>query len=113
MGLFKTLLNKYNKNERFVMTQLIKKLDGMQIKYVTERPDDENETVIGKAGAIIIKGEELLVYSNEKVLFRALITQLDASELFSLEGVILKANDLEHDGQFRQIIAYYTYYRKN
>ena len=104
----------------------IRKLDGRSIKYVTERfPDKETEPdageaggaasgdiVIGRAGALILKDGELLVYSDENVLFRADINELDASELMSFEGVILSAPDLEHGRCVRTIIAYYTYYRK-
>ncbi len=43
---------------------------------------------------------------------RCKVDELEASELLSLEGVILKGCDIEHGGEFRQVIAYYTYYIK-
>ena len=110
--------------------EMAKKLDGRAIKYVTERavaatdaasvPGEASEslsygtddTVIGRSGALILKNDELLVYSSEKVIFRAKVEQLRASELMSLEGVILTAPDLENEGRVRTVIAYYTYYRK-
>ena len=87
------------------------KLNGKHIKYVTERRDDE-DYVIGKEGALIVKEDELLVFSSADVVFRCKLDDLQASELLSLEGVILKGPDIEHGGEFRNVIAYYTYYIK-
>ena len=113
MGFFTNLFKRGKNNERAVIMQLIKNLNGRQIKYVVERlPDEESDIVIGRTGALILKGDELLVYSDEKVLFRAVTNELDASELLSLEGVILSAPDIEHGRRPRTVIAYYTYYRK-
>ncbi len=108
MGIISDIFGKRAK-ERAIRLKIIKKLDGRAIKYVIERlPDDE--FVIGRSGALILKGDELLVYADEKVLFRADINTLDASELLSREGVILTAPDLEHGGATRTIVAYYTYF---
>ena len=125
MGIFTKLFGR-RATERAERQKLIKKLDGRAIKYVIERlPEEEgapasdrtggfaaNELIIGRAGALIIKGGELLVFADGLVLFRADIAELDASELLSLEGVILIAPDLEHDRRVRKIVAYYTYYLK-
>lgn len=86
-------------------------LDGRHIKYVTERENYE-DSVIGRDGALIVKDDELLVYSSSDVVFRAKISELDASELMSKEGVILTGPDIEHDEIERTVIAYYTYYIK-
>lgn len=90
---------------------MAKKLNGRAIKYVTERKDDI-DLVVGHAGALIIKDDEFLVFSSSDVVFRAVIDEMRASELMSLEGVILNAPDIEHGGEIRTIIAYYTYYLK-
>lgn len=89
--------------------EMAKRLDGKHIKYVTERCDGE-DTVIGREGALIVKGDELLVFSSADVVFRCKLSDLKASELLSLEGVIINAPDIEHGGIERNIIAYYTYY---
>ena len=34
------------------------------------------------------------------------------AELMSGDGVILTAHDLEHGGEYRSVVAYYSYYRK-
>ncbi|MBR2459623.1 MAG: hypothetical protein IKB34_00115 [Clostridia bacterium] len=91
--------------------KMAEKLNGKHIKYVTERKDDE-DTVIGRDGALIVKGDEFLVFSSADVVFRCHIDELQASELLSLEGVIINAPDIEHGGEFRTVIAYYTYYIK-
>ena len=90
---------------------LAEKLNGMSIKYVVERIDDE-DYVIGKSGALILKNDELLVFSSEDVVFRCKLDELEASELMSLGGVILSGPDIENEGRYRQVIAHYTYYIK-
>ena len=91
----------------------VRGLDGMSIKYVTERHGD-NDDVIAKGGALIVKPDEdiFLVYAGSEVIFRCHIPELAAWQLMSGDGVSLTAPDLEHDGVERTIIAYYTYYRK-
>lgn len=103
---------KKKEGSRAFRREMAKKLDGRAIKYVTERVEDGSESVIGRQGALIVKGSELLVYSSADVVMRAPIDETDAAELLSLEGVILSGPDLEHGGEFRSVIAYYTYYIK-
>ncbi len=90
--------------------EMAKKLDGKHLRYVSERIDGQ-DYIIGKEGALILKGDELLVYASADVLFRAKVDNLDAAELMSLDGVVLEADDIEHGGTHRKVIAYYTYYR--
>ena len=94
---------------------MAKKIDGMSIKYVTERHDDSDtsgDSVIGRNGSLIVKDRELLVYSSSDIVFRAEIDRLSMSPLLSGEGIILEGNDTEHGGTHRKIIAYHTYYLK-
>lgn len=100
-----------NENARSFRRDLAKQLDGRKIKYVTERIGDE-EYVVGKEGSIIRKNDELIVFSSGSTVFRAKIDTLQMNQLLSLEGIILTGDDLEHGGNQRCIIAYYTYYRK-
>lgn len=87
-----------------------KSLDGKAIRYVTERRNNVDE-VVGRAGALNIKGDEFLVLSSFDIEFRCKIDELSASDLMSLDGVVLSGPDLEHGGAFRTVIAYYSYYR--
>ncbi len=90
--------------------EMAKKLSGRHIKYVTERIDGE-ELVIGREGSLTLRNDEFLVFASSDILFRASVDELAASELMSLDGVILTAPDLERNGQVRTVIAYYLYYR--
>jgi hypothetical protein len=91
--------------------EMARKLNGRTIKYVTERIDN-TDIVIGHSGALIVRGDEFIVFSSSDIVFRAKVDELQASELLSLEGVILTAPDYEHGGVERKIIAYYTYFLK-
>ncbi|MDD6265636.1 MAG: hypothetical protein PUB34_04980 [Clostridia bacterium] len=97
------------KKKKSLKRKIAKELDGKYIKVITERKNESEETV-GKTGAFIIKGEEILVYSEEKVVFRSLIDDTDFSPLLSLGGVIIHGNDIEHSGMERTLVIYYTYH---
>ncbi|MCI8332496.1 MAG: hypothetical protein HFE78_06695 [Clostridiales bacterium] len=86
-------------------------LSGRAIKYVTERSKDgSTDTIIGKAGSLSVRDGELIVLASQQIVFRCKTENLTASDLMSLEGVVLEGYD-EVQGQVRKIIAYYTYYR--
>jgi hypothetical protein len=55
--------------------------------------------------------DELIVYCGAETVMRTKIEDLYAWELLSLEGVVITAHDLEHGGEERTIIAFYTYWR--
>ncbi|MCL2519071.1 MAG: hypothetical protein FWF15_10960 [Oscillospiraceae bacterium] len=98
--------------KKSVNKNIVKRLDGRHIKYVTERMPDGIDSVIGKDGALIIKGDEFLVYASADVVFRVKTDELQASELLSLEGVILTAPDIQRNREVRTVIAYYTHYTR-
>lgn len=100
-----------NINSKRYKTDLANYLDGRTLKCVTERVNGIEE-VIGHKGAIIKKEDELLVYASQEVLLRTKILDLQAWELLSLEGVVITAHDIEHGGEERSIIAYYSYWRE-
>ena len=101
--------NPDSKRYRYDMAQ---KICGHHIKYVTERHADDVEEVIGKNGGLNIRDDEFIVFASGIVVFRADVDELTASELMSGDGVILTAHDLEHNGEYRSVVAYYSYYRK-
>ena len=107
MGLFSRRKEEDSKAFRIKMA---KKLDGRHIKYVSERHKDVDE-IIGKDGALVIKGDEFLVYASQDILLRTRIVDMKAWELLSLDGVVITAPDIEHGDEERTIIAYYKYYR--
>ena len=61
-----------------------------------------------RADALTLADGELILLSSDKVVFRGRIGEFSASELMSLEGVILEGPDLEQNGKRRRVVAYYT-----
>lgn len=110
MSIFSKKMPK-NTNSKAYRIKMAEFLNGRAIKYCSERIDGV-ETVVGKAGSLTLRDGELLVFSSGDIVMRARVEELNASELLSLEGVILTAPDHEHGGKERTVIAYYTYYRK-
>lgn len=90
--------------------QMAEKIAGKHIKYVTERIDNQ-DVVIGREGSLCLRDGEMIVFASADILFRTPVESLTASELMSLDGVILTGPDLAHDGALRTVIAYYLYYR--
>ena len=100
-----------NINSKRYKRDLANYLDGRSLKCVTERIDGIEE-VIGKSGSIIKKDDELIIYSSQDILLRTKIDDLYAWELLSLEGVVITACDIEHGGEERTVIAFYSYWRQ-
>ena len=100
-----------NINSKRYKRDLAEYLNGRALKCVTERINGIEE-VVGKSGAIIKKDDELIVYSSQDILLRTKINDLYAWELMSLDGVVITANDIEHGGEERTIIAFYSYWRE-
>ncbi len=90
--------------------KMAKKLHGMHINYVEERIPDEDDIIIGREGALLIRGEEFLVFSSQHDVFRSVIDETDFSELMSLGGAIISGYDLL-SGKERTIVAHYTKWR--
>ncbi len=83
------------------------------LKYITEpSKTDDGDTVIGKGGICYVKDGDFIVTSQEKILFRTPVCELEAYELMSLEGAVCKGYDKENDGAYRSVTVFYKYYRK-
>ena len=109
-GFFKNLFKPKNENSLRFKQAMAEKMNGKHIKYVTEREND-SDMVIGHDGCLALRNGELIVLSDGVVKFRVNVAEMTASELMSLEGIIISGPDLEHDGIYRTVIAYYKYYR--
>lgn len=110
MSFFKRV--KKDENSVAFRRQMAEHLNGRVVKYVSERDADSNtDIIIGKEGSITLYENEIIVLSSQNIVFRCNQDELKASELMSLEGVILEGPDREHGGKVRKIIAYYKYYR--
>ena len=101
---------KENPESKEFRWKMARQICGHHVKYVTERINDVEE-VIGKNGALNIRGDELLVFASADVLMRCKIEEMQAWELLSKDGVVTTAPDLEHDGVERTIMVFYVYYR--
>lgn len=88
-----------------------RELHGQPVKYVTEHRDG-NEDVIGRGGALCLKGDEFIVDSSGDRLFVTDVSDLEASYLMSGDGVILKGKNKLEDGKIRIITVHFVYYRK-
>ena len=107
MGLFK---KKKREDTLSFKIEMAEKIARRRLRYVTERIDD-TDLVIGRDGGFNIRGDEFIISADNHVIFRCLISEMQASELLSLEGAIITAPDLEHGGALRTVIAYYVYFR--
>lgn len=99
-------LGKVSKEVKF-RRKMAKKLHGMHIKYVMERLSDEDDIIVGREGALLIRGDEFIVFASQKDVFRSRIDETDFSELMSLGGVIISGFDIL-SGNERSVIAHYT-----
>ncbi len=108
-NIFKRLFKAKEGSLRFKQ-EMADRMNGRHIKYVTERVDDQ-DIVIGHDGCIAVRNGELIVLSDGVEKFRVVIAEMTASELMSLEGIILSGPDIVSGGKERTVIAYYKYYR--
>jgi hypothetical protein len=86
---------------------MAKKLHGKHLKYVMERLEDEDDIIVGREGALIVRGDEFIVFASQKDVFRSKIDETDFSELMSLGGVIISGVDIL-SGKERSVICHYT-----
>ena len=108
--LMEKLTKSKNPNSKRFRYDMAKQICGHHVKYITEKKDGVDE-VIGRSGALNIRGDELLVFVSGDILMRCRIEEMQAWELLSKDGVVITAPDLEHGGAERTIIVYYVYYR--
>ena len=87
--------------------EMAKKLHGMHIKYVEERIDGCDDIIVGREGALIVRGKEFMVFSSQHDVFRSVVDETDFSELMSLGGVIITGYDIL-SGKERTLVAHYT-----
>ena len=109
MSIF-SMFSKKNPSSLAYKKNMAQMISNKRIRYVGEKINGVEE-VIGKGGSISIRDDEILVFASADVLLRAKITDMEASELLSKDGVIIKAPDLERGGVERTIVVYYVYYR--
>ena len=88
-----------------------KELHGQAIKYVTEHVNN-NEDIIGRGGSLAIHEDKFIVDSSGDRLFSCKVKDLEASNLMSGDGVVIKGPNLLEGGKLRIITVHFVYYRK-
>lgn len=94
---------------------VLREMDGRQIKYVTKRvrlsDGTVREEILGKTGRIIVLEDEIRVMCGETDVFRCGVEDASYYLLMSGDGITVSGvNTL--NGEQMDIIVYYLYHRK-
>lgn len=87
--------------------KLLKHIDGVRIKYVTQRNSDGTERVIGKEGAVSANEERVLLLCGGRSVFCCPVGAVTCNELLSGDGVVLSGVDSE-TGREMSVTAHFT-----
>lgn len=95
--------------------EVLQKMDGRQIKYVTQRVRDEDgnskELILGKTGRVVVIDGEIRIMCGAEDVFRCMASEAEYYILMSGNGMTVSGvNSLS--GVKMDITVYYTYYRK-
>lgn len=95
--------------------ELLSKMDGREIKYVTRRIRDEEgnvkEVILGKTGRVVVIDGEIRVMCGTTDVFRCMAADASYYMLLSGDGMTISGvNSI--DGEKIDITVFYTYYRK-
>lgn len=95
--------------------ELLSKMDGRQIKYVTRRVRDKDgnvkELILGKSGRVVVIDGEIRVMCGATDVFRCMAADATYYMLLSGDGMTISGvNSL--DNTQMDITVFYTYYRK-
>ncbi|MCM1333497.1 MAG: hypothetical protein NC084_03275 [Bacteroides sp.] len=101
------LFQKKKKNAG-VDDELLRRLETLSFRYVTERdPETLREKRLGDGGAAnVIDGEFVIVCGGRNVL-RCPLDRVTAAELMNRSGLTAKGFDLD-EGREKSVIAYYS-----
>ncbi len=112
MSIFRKIFGKNKSTDSYSFKlERAKELHGQAVKYVTEHRNG-NEDVVGRSGALCLKGDEFIVDSSGDRLFVTDVCDLEASYLMSGDGVIVKGPNKLEGGKFRVLTVHFVYYRK-
>ena len=94
---------------------VLQKMDGREVKYITKRVRDENgnpkEEILGKSGRVVVINGEIRVMCGAEDVFRAMAEDSEYYILMSGNGMTVRGvNSI--NGEKMEITVYYTYYRK-
>jgi len=94
---------------------VLRQMDGREIKYVTKRTRKDDGTVreeiLGKTGRIIVLEDEIRVMCGETDVFRCKVEEATYFVLLSGDGITVSGvNSINNEKM--DIIVYYLYHRK-
>ena len=94
---------------------VLRQMDGREIKYVTRRVRLEDGTVreeiLGKTGRIVVLEDEIRVLCGETDVFRCMVQDATYYMLLSGDGITVSGVNTIN-GEHMDIIVYYLYHRK-
>ena len=94
---------------------VLRQMDGREIKYVTRRVRLEDGTVreeiLGKTGRIVVLEDEIRVMCGETDVFRCMVQDATYYMLLSGDGITVSGVNTVN-GEQMDIIVYYLYHRK-
>lgn len=92
--------------------ELLRRLDGREVKYVTLRSaSNYEETILGRDGKINVMEEELNIVCGTTIVFQHTLEGLEGAEFMSMDGINLRYT-CSDTGEKETVIAYYKYHRK-
>lgn len=103
---------KKNKNPN---ANVLRQMDGREIKYVTRRTRNEDgsvkEIILGKEGRIVVIDDEIRVMCGAVDVFRSDVENSTYYMLLSGDGITVSGVN-KIDNNEMDIIVYYKYHRK-
>ena len=94
---------------------VLRQMDGREIKYVTQRIRQADgtvkESILGKRGRIVVIDDEIRVMCDAKDVFCCNTADATYYTLLSGDGITVSGVN-SVNGEQMDIIVYYTYYRK-
>ena len=103
---------KKNKNPN---ADVLRQMDGREIKYVTQRirteDGDVKEVILGKDGRIVVIEDEIRIMCGATDVFRCKVESATYYMLLSGDGITVSGVN-EISGTQMDIIVFYKYHRK-
>ena len=102
------------KNKKDPNADVLRQMDGREIKYVTRRirTDDGavKEVILGKDGRIVVIEDEIRIMCGATDVFRCKTENATYYMLLSGDGITV-SGVYEIDGKEMDIVVFYKYYR--
>ncbi len=103
--IFKKIRNRNLKANEAVL----KRISGKPIRYAAARDENNVETILGKAGRIVLTDNQVQVNCEGKVVYSCDKKGVEISELISLGGARITGNC---GGETKAVTVYFTYFNK-